>query len=255
MITSPQSNLRRACRSSADKTSSKLLGSHSPSMLTVRSRSMLKYGRRASQCYHYCRSGRVAFVLIHICTWISLQPSFRSWTWLYYKKGNSTQNSMVYRAYGNSVNFLHTSRVHLSASLRLLKPMHAQMPKNATNHARNRPFPLRHVDFHLTYECLGQPHSPCQTTARSLYVLPHNDATKSPLVIMGRRKFTPKLPLPLWRSPPKSNTPIPSPTPLTSPKGIPIQSSVLPLLTPEDRQMGQLRKLYSMSASLYGATR
>jgi len=33
--TSPQSNLRRARRSSADKTNSKLLGSHSPSMLTL----------------------------------------------------------------------------------------------------------------------------------------------------------------------------------------------------------------------------
>ena len=32
--TSPQSNLRRARRSSADKTNSKLLQSHSPSMLT-----------------------------------------------------------------------------------------------------------------------------------------------------------------------------------------------------------------------------
>jgi len=30
--------------------------------------------------------------------------------------------------------------------------------------------------------------------------------------------FTPKLPLPLRRSPPKVNTPIPSPTPLTTPK-------------------------------------
>jgi len=93
-----------------------------------------------------------------------------------------------------------------------------QIPKNAGNHDRNSPFPLRHVDFHVTHECLGPPHSPCQTTARSLYTLPHNDATKSPLVIMGRRKFTPKLPLPLRRSPPKSNTPIPSPTPLTTPK-------------------------------------
>jgi len=74
--TSPQSNLRRARRSSVDKTSSKLLGSHSPSMLTVRCRSMLKYGRRASQRYCYCCSRHVAFVLIHFCTWISLQPHF-----------------------------------------------------------------------------------------------------------------------------------------------------------------------------------
>ena len=39
--------------------------------------------------------------------------------------------------------------------------------KNARNHARNSPFPLRHVDFHLTHECLGPPHSPPQTTSGS----------------------------------------------------------------------------------------
>jgi len=47
-ITSPQSNLRRARRSSADKTNSKLLGSHSPSMLTVKSRSCIWPQRRAA---------------------------------------------------------------------------------------------------------------------------------------------------------------------------------------------------------------
>jgi len=47
LITSPQSNLRRARRSSADKTNSKLLGSHSPSMLTVRSTSCIWPPRRA----------------------------------------------------------------------------------------------------------------------------------------------------------------------------------------------------------------
>ena len=67
-----------------------------------------------------------------------------------------------------------------------------QMRKNARNHARNSPFPLRHVDFNLTHECLGPPHSSGQTTARLLYALPHNDTTKSPLVIMGRCKFTPQ---------------------------------------------------------------
>jgi len=29
------------------------------------------------------------------CTRISLQPPLRSWTWLYHKKGNSTQNWSV----------------------------------------------------------------------------------------------------------------------------------------------------------------
>ena len=81
-----------------------------------------------------------------------------------------------------------------------------KMPNNARNHARNSHFPLRHVDFHLTHECLDPPHSPRQTTAQSLYALPHKDATKPPLFTMGRHKFTPKLPLPLRRSPPKSNT-------------------------------------------------
>jgi len=41
LVTSPQSNLRRARHASADKTNSKLLGSHSPIMLTVRSRSCI----------------------------------------------------------------------------------------------------------------------------------------------------------------------------------------------------------------------
>ena len=53
--------------------------------------------------------------------------------------------------------------------------------------------------------------------------------------------FTPKLLLPLRRSPPKSNTPIPSPTPLTTPNGIRMQSPVLSQLTSADRQMGQAK--------------
>jgi len=154
-------------------------------------------------------------------------------------KGNSTQNSTVYRAYGNTVNFSHTSRLSISMSMypyvTIIKYC-TKMPINARNHARNSPFPLRHVDFHLTHECLGSPHSPCQTTARSLYSLPHNDATKFPLVTMGRRKFTPKLPLPLRRSPLKSNTPLPSPTRLTTPNGIAIHPCVWPQFTPAERQ-------------------
>jgi len=50
--------------------------------------------------------------------------------------------------------------------------------------------------------------------------------------------FTPKLPLPLQRSPPKSNTPKMSPTPLTTPNGIWIQSAVSPQFTCADGQMG-----------------
>ena len=49
--------------------------------------------------------------------------------------------------------------------------------------------------------------------------------------------FTPKFSLPLRRSPPKSNTPLPSLTTLTTPNGIRIQSPVSPLLISADRQM------------------
>ena len=66
--------------------------------------------------------------------------------------------------------------------------------------------------------------------------------------------FTPKLPLPLRRSPPKSNTSIPRPTPLTIPNGIRIQSPMSPLLTCVDRQMAQAN-VYHMSAPLYGERR
>jgi len=45
--------------------------------------------------------------------------------------------------------------------------------KNARNHARNRPFPLRHVDFHLTHECLSPPHSPPQTVSGSNHPCRH----------------------------------------------------------------------------------
>jgi len=106
---------------------------------------------------------------------------------------------VVYHAYGNTANFSHTSRLSISMSVYpyvAIVKYWTKMPNDARNHARNSPFPLRHVDFHLIHECLGPPHSPRQTTARSLYALPHNDATKSPLVTMGRCKFTPKLPLP-----------------------------------------------------------
>ena len=58
----------------------------------------------------------------------------------------------------------------------------------------------------------------------------NNYATKSPLVTMGCLTFTPTLPLPSTIFTP-SNTPIPRPTPLTTPKGIQIQSAILPQYT------------------------
>ena len=111
----------------------------------------------------------VASVLLHFCTWISLQPPRWSWTWLYHKKATLTQNSTIYSTW------------------EILSTFHTQVDNRS----------IRHF-------CIV---------------------------------FTLKMPLPLRRSPPKSNTPIPSPTQLTTPNGIPILSPVLPLLTCEDRQM------------------
>jgi len=85
----------------------------------------------------------------------------------------------------------HTRVEYISHVILPIETNGSTIAKNARNHARNSPFPLRHVDFHLTHECLGSPHSPHQTTAQSLYAFPHNDTMKSPLVKMGRRKFTP----------------------------------------------------------------
>jgi len=65
----------------------------------------------------------------------------------------------------------------------------------------------------------------------------------------------PELPLPLWRSPPLSNAPIPWPTPLTIPNSIRIQSAVLPQYTfrtdrPTDTQTDRWtrRQVYTISA-------
>jgi len=93
---------------------------------------------------------------------------------------------MVYHAYGNTAYFSNRSRLSISMSVYpyvAIVKYWTKISQNAENHARNSPFFLRHVDFHLTHECLGPPHSPRQTTARSLYALPHNDATKSPFPI------------------------------------------------------------------------
>jgi len=112
-------------------------------------------------------------------------------------------------AYRNIVNFSHTSQIHFSAnntSFRPFKRMRAQMPKNP----RNSPFPLSLARGpHLIHQCLGPSHSPHQMTDRSLYALPHNYATKAPLVTMGCPKFTPKPAGPsLSTITPPSNTPI-----------------------------------------------
>jgi len=158
-------------------------------------------------------------------------------TWLYYKKANRTQNSVIYSAGGNIVNFSHTSRLSISTPFLHCK-LYGQIFKKCRKPCQKQPLPLEAHGLPSNTWMPGPTPLTCQMTARSLYALPHNDITKSPLVTMGRHKCTPKLPLPLRRSPSKSNTPIPSPTPLTTLNGIRIQSAVLPQYTCAARQTG-----------------
>jgi len=57
---------------------------------------------------------------------------------------------------------------------------------------------------------------------------PHKHPLNFPLATMQCPKLTPKLPLLLRRSPPKSNTPIQSPRPTVIPNCVPIHSAILP---------------------------
>jgi len=84
----------------------------------------------------------------------------------------------------------------------------AKMPKNARHHARNSPFPLRHVDFHLTHE---------RQNASSIAVHTSTQRrNKGPIGYNWTPQIHSQTALPLRRSQPKSNTTIPSPTPLTT---------------------------------------
>jgi len=132
--------------------------------------------------------------------------------------------------YGNIVNFSHMSRIHFSAnstSFCPFKRMGTQMPKNP----RNSPFPFSHVDPHLIHQCLVPPYSPRRVTAQSVHALPHNYATKDHWLQRDTSNSPTKLPLPIRRLPPPSNTPIPWSTPLTTPNGMWIQSAISPQYT------------------------
>jgi len=171
-LTSPQSNLRIARPSSTDKTTSKLLGSHSPSMLTRSS-----YMATAAIGCHWAATeeARVFRGTFMHMNFASTMTSILNLTML--KKGNLMQNSTVYRGCGNTVNFSHTSRLLISLSVYpyvAFVKYWTKISQNVEILARNSPFPLRHVNFHLTHECPGPLHLPRQTTARSLYALPHN---------------------------------------------------------------------------------
>jgi len=97
----PQSNLRRARRSSANKTSSKLLGSHSPSMLSPFKTSLAKWHSarlslsayasvcqctlsrsKMSGCYSYSLHGRIAMLRLFCCVFaleFLFNPQFDLW--------------------------------------------------------------------------------------------------------------------------------------------------------------------------------
>jgi len=110
------------------------------------------------------------------------------WWWWYNLKANEKTFPMIYCPYGNIVNFSNTSLIHFSCTILSFKFIGEKLPETS----RNYHFLLQHVDSHLMYQCLGRPLSLPQTTARLVHALPHNCATTSPLVTMGRPKFTPK---------------------------------------------------------------
>jgi len=88
--------------------------------------------------------------------------------------------------------------------------------------------PLAACRPHLIHQCVGRPHSPLQTTARSVHAL-HTTMQQSPHCLQwDAPNSPPKLSLSLRRSPPPSNTPSPRLTLLTIPNSIFIQSAVLP---------------------------
>jgi len=85
----------------------------------------------------------------------------RSWTWLYHKKASLSQNSTIHSAYGNIVKFSHTSRSSISTPCLHCK-LYSWILEKRRKPCQRQPLPLRHVDFHLTHECLGPPDSPAK---------------------------------------------------------------------------------------------
>ena len=125
---------------------------------------------------------------------------------------------------------------------------------------KSTPFPVSDVNPHSVHQCLGPPHSPV-TTPNDSSIGSHTSAqlhNKFPIGYNGTPQIHPILPLPLRRSPPPSNTPIPRPTPLTIPNGIRIHSATFRTDRQTDRQtdrhtdrqMGYRRQVRNMSAAL-----
>jgi len=117
--------------------------------------------------------------------------------------------------------FTHESNTFLDEQY-VIPPLQtngAQMPKNTRNDARNSPFPCS--TWTLIHQCLGWAH-PTHRPKRQLDRCTHFRTTtqQSPHWLQwDAPNSPPKLPIPLRRSPLKSNTLIPRPTPLTIPNG------------------------------------
>ena len=105
-------------------------------------------------------------------------------TWLYLWNTSETLIPTIHCLYANIVQFSRTSRIHFCAKNMPLKPMGVKNSKIS--------LPVGALGSHLIHECISWPHSPLQTTARSVHALSHNCATKSPLV-NETPKFTPKI--------------------------------------------------------------
>jgi len=107
----------------------------------------------------------VAFELLHSCTF-RVNPHFDL------EADYITRKQIVHRIQRyilcrEILSTFHTRVDHRSVRHFCIIKYTVEFPKNAGNHATSSPFPLRHVDFHLTHECLGPPHSPPQTAPGS----------------------------------------------------------------------------------------
>jgi len=149
---------------------------------------------------------------------ISHKPQHQSRIWIYLQKANEMPIPMTYSPYGNILNLSRMSRIHFCAKSRPLhhwnkwkqklpitpfSPLGTQTPSNTW---MPKPTPLTTPND--------------SSIAQSVHALPHNYATKSPLVTMGYPKVTHKTaPSPFMITAP-SNTLIPRLTPLTTQNGI-----------------------------------
>jgi len=104
---------------------------------------------------------------------------------------------MIYCAYGNILNFPCMSRIHFSWKLG-----HWNHWANGANNLKIHPSPWAMWTPIPYINACPLPHSPRQTTAQLVHVLPHNYATKAPLVTMERPTFILKTAPSLRRQPP-----------------------------------------------------